>query len=318
MSREDGIALVRQLAEAVNAHDMSRLIDFYAEDAVVVSPAFKTVSGRAAIGAAWAVMFSTYPDWNIAVSDVLVDGNRVAAFGINTATDRNGWFGLPPTGAPISYRATLLLTLVGRRIVREERLYEMTAVLEHLEKARLDRELRTAAEVQTALLSRSAHVGRFYEAMGDSVACRTIGGDFFEFIELPSGDFGVALGDVSGKGPAAALLAAMLQGMITVEARAGQSPAATMSRVNRALVDRGLGSQFVTLVYGVLSSDGRFTYSNAGHNPPLLSSRAGIRRLTGRGPDLGGFRGVGIRGRNAAPGCARHRRLVYRWRDRSP
>lgn len=292
ISREDAVALVRQLQNAQNAHDTSRLIDLYAEDAVVVSPVFKTVSGRAAIANAWDVMFSTFPDWNVSVSDVLVDGSRVAPLTTNTATDLKGWFGLPPTGGSVGYRATLLLTLAGTKIVREERLYEMTAVLESLEKARLDGELRTAAQVQAALLSRSAHVGRHYDALGDSAACRTIGGDFFEFIELPSGDFGVALGDVAGKGPAAALLAALLQGMFTVEARRGNSPALTLSRVNRELVDRGLGSRFATLVYGVLSPDGRFIYSNAGNNPPILWSHGRIRRLTTGGTILGAFSGA--------------------------
>jgi predicted ester cyclase len=109
ISKEDAIALVRRLQDAVNSHQTSQLLDFYDEDAVVVSPAFKTVRGRSAIAAAWDLMFSTFPDWKISVSDVLVDGERVAALGTNTATDRKGWFGLPPTGGPISYRASTTL-----------------------------------------------------------------------------------------------------------------------------------------------------------------------------------------------------------------
>lgn len=291
ISRGDAIALVHRLRDAVNAHDTTRLMNIYADDAVVVSPALSQLRGHAAIAAAWDAMFSSFPDWKVSVSDVLVDGDRIAAMGINTATDRTGWFGIPSTGEPISYRAVLLLTLVEGRIVREERVYDLSAVLEHLEKARVDRELKIAAEVQGVLLSRAARAGRHYEAMGDSVVARTIGGDFFEFIEMPSGEFGVVLGDVAGKGPAAGLLAAMLQGMFAVEARTGSRPSETMSRVNRALVDRGLeSSQFATLVYGVLWPDGQFTYSNAGHNPPVVLAEGKIQRLTTGGTILGAFK----------------------------
>jgi len=97
-----------------------------------------------------------------------------------------------------------------REAEQRRRVYDNTGVLERLEKARLDKELRTAADVQRALLSRTAHLFRFCESVGDSVPCRAIGGDFFEYVELPSGDVGVAMGDVAGKGPAAALLSAML------------------------------------------------------------------------------------------------------------
>ncbi len=290
ISRQDAIALVHRIADAANTHDIPALMELYADDAVVISPAMSRITGRAAIGAAWDLMLSTFPDWKVCPDEVLVDGDRIIALGVNTATDRQGWFGLPPTGSTINYRAVLLLTIAGGKIVHEERVYDVSSVLQLLEKARIDRELTTAAEIQRVLLSRTARIGSHYEAVGDSLPCRTIGGDFFEFIELPSGALATALGDVAGKGPPAALLAAMLQGMITAEARAAESPSALMSSLNRALVNRGLGSQFATLAYGVLFPDGRFSYCNAGHNAPVVASGRQIRRLTTGGPILGAFR----------------------------
>jgi steroid delta-isomerase-like uncharacterized protein len=290
ISRQDAIALVHRIADAANTHDIPALMELYAEDAVVISPAMSRITGRAAIGAAWDLMLSTFPDWKVCPDEVLVDGDRIIALGVNTATDRKGWFGLPPTGSTIKYRAVLLLTIADGKIVHEERVYDVSSVRQLLEKARIDRELTTAAEIQRVLLSRTARIGSHYEALGDSLPCRTIGGDFFEFIELPSGALATALGDVAGKGPPAALLAAMLQGMITAEARAAESPSGLMNSLNRALVDRGLGSQFATLAYGVLFPDGRFSYCNAGHNAPLVASGGQIRRLTTGGPILGVFR----------------------------
>lgn len=289
MSREETLALVRQLLDAANRHDAVRLMDCYAENAIVMSPVFGEVRGRAAIGATWETTFATLPDVGIDASDVLVDGDRVAILGTFTATDRSGWFGLPATGGLINYRVVILCTVIDNKIVRDERIYDNRGVLERLEKARLDKELKTAAEVQRTLLSRTVHVSGHCESVGDSVPCRAIGGDFFELIDLPHGDFGVVLGDVSGQGPPAALLAAMLQGMFAVEAQIGDSPAATLSRVNQRLAERRLDARFATLVYAVLSPDGRLVYSNAGHNPPALVGRDGIRRLTTSGLILGVF-----------------------------
>ena len=111
-------------------------------------------------------------------------------------------------------------------------------------------------------------------------------------MELRSGSVALVVGDVAGKGPAAALLAAMLQGVFACEARDDSSPAQTIARMNRILIDRQATSKFATLVYGVLSPDGRFVYSNAGHNPPVVVGRGGIRRLTAGGPLVGAFAGA--------------------------
>ncbi len=289
ISRDEAIALFSRIADAVNRHDKSTLMSFYADNATVISPAFREMHGKEAIAASWETMFATFPDWMVSEVDVMVDGDRILGIAFNSFTDKKGWFGLPPTGERVTYRNLLLLTLADGKVVREERMYDISAVLGTLEKLRLEQELRTAAAVQAALLSRTLHTVSFCEAVGDSIPCRTIGGDFFELMELPSGELAIALGDVSGKGPPAALLAAMLQGMLAVEAQAQTGPAAMMSRLNRALLARGLGSQFATLVYGVLSPDGRFTYCNAGHNPPLAMREGQIRRLTTGGLVIGGF-----------------------------
>ena len=121
----------------------------------------------------------------------------------------------------------------------------------------------------------------------------SIGGDFFDYIDLPDGVFGFALGDVAGKGPPAALLGAMLQGSLTAQAYVSQGPAATMAAVNTALVRRGIQGRFVTLFYGVLFPDGRLTYCNAGHNPPMLVAQdSGVKRLEEGGMVLGLFDGT--------------------------
>jgi phosphoserine phosphatase RsbU/P len=168
--------------------------------------------------------------------------------------------------------------------IENARLYRET-----MEKARMEQEMRIAAEIQQALLPKAGRIGAFFRAAAASLPCRSIGGDFFDYVDLPGGSFGFALGDVAGKGPPAALLSAMMQGIFAGQAASNDGPSQTITRVNLALYRRGIESRFVTLMYGSLERDGRLTYCNAGHNPPLLLGRNGVRRLEVGGPIVGLF-----------------------------
>ena len=168
--------------------------------------------------------------------------------------------------------------------IENARLYRET-----MEKAKMEQEMRIAAEIQQALLPKAGHAGPFFKTAASSLPCRSIGGDFYDYVDLPSGAFGFALGDVAGKGPPAALLSAMMQGIFAAQAAASDTPCQTITRVNLALYKRGIESRFVTLMYGTLEPDGRLTYCNAGHNPPLVIGRSGVRRLEVGGPIVGLF-----------------------------
>src|SRR5437899_7956248 len=98
MSHERAPALVRQLLDAAHSRDVDRLMETYVDDAVASSPVFGEVRGRAAIAATWQRLFSTFSEINVDVSNVLVDGDRIAVLSTITTTDRVGWFGLPATG----------------------------------------------------------------------------------------------------------------------------------------------------------------------------------------------------------------------------
>lgn len=158
-----------------------------------------------------------------------------------------------------------------------------------VEKARLDDELRRAWHIQQALLPEPRRIGRFYEAVGASVPSRTIGGDFFDYCDLPDGRFRFALGDVTGKGPSAALLTAVVQGILGAEATSTAGPAELVALVNRVLLSRRIESRFATIFLGVLSADGRLVYCNAAQNPPLLVTAKGLRRLDAGGTLTGAF-----------------------------
>jgi serine phosphatase RsbU (regulator of sigma subunit)/pSer/pThr/pTyr-binding forkhead associated (FHA) protein len=158
-----------------------------------------------------------------------------------------------------------------------------------MEKARIEQELKIASQIQQSLLPRGRKQGSFFDAMGASVACRAIGGDFFDYLDLSDGRFGFALGDVAGKGPPAALLTAVLQGIFAAHTFVEVEPNVTLSRVNVALIHRSIESRFATVFFGVLDAKGRLTYCNAGHNAPFLIGRRGVRRLDEGGLIVGMF-----------------------------
>ncbi len=158
---------------------------------------------------------------------------------------------------------------------------------ESQEKTRLEQELRTAYEFQQGLLPTAPPPHDYFSAAAEMVPCLSIGGDFFDYLDL-DGNFGFVLGDVSGKGAAAGLLGARVQEIFAFRAP-GSDPATTIATVNGAMVKKGLEARFVTLFYGILTPDGELTYCNAGHNPPLLIGKNGVRKLTTGGLIVGLF-----------------------------
>jgi serine phosphatase RsbU (regulator of sigma subunit)/pSer/pThr/pTyr-binding forkhead associated (FHA) protein len=160
---------------------------------------------------------------------------------------------------------------------------------EALERAKLDQELKVAAAIQRSLLPSSNRCGTFFSAAGSSTPCRSVGGDFFDYVEVGDGRFGFIVGDVAGKGAPAALLAAAVLGMFGAEASYQSRCAPLLSRLNRGLFRRGIEARFLTAFYGILGPDGTFVCSNAGHTPPLLVTASGVKRLETGGTVLGLF-----------------------------
>ncbi|MFO7769080.1 MAG: SpoIIE family protein phosphatase, partial [bacterium] len=142
---------------------------------------------------------------------------------------------------------------------------------EAVERERLERELETARAIQERLLPRDLPELQGFELAAISLPSRQVGGDYFDFVELEDGLVGVAVGDVSGKGIPAALLMANLQAALQGQAIHPSSVGQVVARVNDLIVRSSEVHMFATFFYGVLDrTTGRFTYSNAGHNPPKL------------------------------------------------
>jgi sigma-B regulation protein RsbU (phosphoserine phosphatase) len=150
------------------------------------------------------------------------------------------------------------------------------------------RELAMAAAVQKRLLPARAPAIPGYECYGITVPSTEVGGDFHDWIELPWDNWGIAVGDVAGKGVPAAILMASVRAALRAQAEHVYALDHIIGRLNGRLAADTEASEFVTLFYGVLDSKGRrLTYCTAGHEPAVLLRGGQARRLTAGGPLLG-------------------------------
>jgi sigma-B regulation protein RsbU (phosphoserine phosphatase) len=163
---------------------------------------------------------------------------------------------------------TTLLRTIGSQIaaaVTHSRLYE-----QRLSNERYAQQITYAAEIQRRMISALPRHPRI--SFGAEYDPRLeVGGDFYDFVDLPYGTLGVCIADVVGKGIPAALLMASVRAGLRAHAHDTYHIKDIMEKVNRGLCRDTLISEFVTLFYGVFAPDGsQLTYCNAGHEPPLL------------------------------------------------
>jgi serine phosphatase RsbU (regulator of sigma subunit) len=155
---------------------------------------------------------------------------------------------------------------------------------EHLAQERFDRELQLAREIQQRFLPTAPPAVTGFELQGISFPSYQIGGDYYDFILCDGGRLVVALGDVSGKGTAAALLMSSLHAAVHAQVASCRPIAETIGAVNHYLADNTPANRFVTLFYAELDSQtGSLAFINAGHNPPLIAHAAGTVEQLGSG-----------------------------------
>jgi serine phosphatase RsbU (regulator of sigma subunit) len=170
----------------------------------------------------------------------------------------------------------------------ETRVVEQVTKLEHLSK--LEHELSLAREIQNSMLPRAIPPLEGYEFSARMIPAKSVGGDFFDFIQLGESLLAIAIGDVSDKGVPAALFMAMVRSLLRAEIHPGRPLQRVLRSVNHHLIDMNDKDMFVTILFGVLdSSTHRFQYVRAGHETPIFFDAQGsFKRLTKtRGQALG-------------------------------
>ena len=149
------------------------------------------------------------------------------------------------------------------------------------EQQKSEQELALAEETQKSLLPRELPDFENFHVRAFNRPTRYVGGDFYEFQKLTSGDWMGVLADVSGKGMSAAILSSMVLGALSMEFRSRTQPEEVLNRVNQLLCDKSLAYQFVTLFLFLLGPTGAGQFISAGHNTAYL-----FRSATGKIEDL--------------------------------
>ncbi len=158
----------------------------------------------------------------------------------------------------------------------------------------MEADLAQASEIQRSLLPTEPPAYDGWELAGINLPCRTVGGDYFDFIPYQDGRLAVVVGDVAGKGLPAALLMSSLQAKVQMLRESNPSPGKAVSTLNRSLTERCPLGKFITFFYALLDpATGELEYSNAGHNYPLILRKDGsVETLTGNGLVMGLFSAV--------------------------
>jgi serine phosphatase RsbU (regulator of sigma subunit)/CHASE1-domain containing sensor protein/anti-sigma regulatory factor (Ser/Thr protein kinase) len=153
----------------------------------------------------------------------------------------------------------------------------------------VEQELGTARSIQHALLPKDLPKLEGWKIAYHYQPAREVGGDFYDFLSLDDGRVGIVIGDVSGKGIAAALVMANTQSVLRAVARRGSTaPGQVLAEANEVLYAYIPSGTFVTCFYGILDPEsGRIVYANAGHDPPYLQRDGDAQELMARGMPLG-------------------------------
>ncbi|HEY1205273.1 MAG: SpoIIE family protein phosphatase [Bryobacteraceae bacterium] len=159
------------------------------------------------------------------------------------------------------------------------------------EQKKSEQELALAQETQQSLLPRCLPQFENFRIHAFNSPTRYVGGDFYDFLQLSSGEWMGVLADVSGKGMSAALLSSMLLGALSMEFHSRTQPHEVLNRVNQLLCEKSLPFQFATLFLFLLSPDGMGQFISAGHNPAYLfrSATGTIEELASDAYFLGMF-----------------------------
>jgi serine phosphatase RsbU (regulator of sigma subunit)/anti-sigma regulatory factor (Ser/Thr protein kinase) len=180
-----------------------------------------------------------------------------------------------------------------------EEVNEMAARLkvaraETVERERLAREVELAREIQTRLLPHGRRVAGDHVLFGSHRAAAEVGGDYYDFLELPDGRVAIAIADVAGKGLGGCLVMSMLSSLLRALYAAHPSPKALLVELQKHLLQTLKPGEFVTMFYGILEPDtGRLTYASAGHSPVMLwrAHDGNVEWHSSEGIPLGALRG---------------------------
>ena len=300
MPVEENMALVRRYLEARVTADLDTMDELMAPDFVNHTNLLPGEEpGREGAKRAIAQYTAAFSNSRVLVEDqVAADDKVVTRLIVHRIHDRGKLLGVAPTGRKLTMLVFVFHRIFEGKIAEEwsigtigSRLGEQLLEQEKIERERIEQELRVARSIQQASLPREVpelegwRISPFYQP------AREVGGDFYDLFALDGGRLGLVVGDATGKGTPAALVAAATSNMLraVAQAKSFSSPGEVLSRVNETLLTRMPANMFVTCFYAILDPEsGYLRYANAGHDLPYLRRGVdGPEELRARGMPLG-------------------------------
>src|SRR5215211_5061149 len=249
-------------------------------------------------------------DAQLSFEDQMAEDDKVMTrLAIHGTYDQEMFTGVPPTGVKLEFTGMIIHRVVGGKIAEEwsEGTYAYELAQQRLdhelrERQRIEQELLVARRIQQASLPKEAPTLEDWQISPYYQPAREVGGDFYDFFELPNGRLGIVVGDATGKGVPAALVMASARSMLRAVAQASNSPGDALRRVNHPLATDIPPNMFVTCFYAILDpKSGSLIYANAGHDLPYLRRRNGdAEELRARGMPLGLMPGMSYEEKEAS------------------
>ena len=306
MSAEENMALARRFIEARLKGDLDALDEMMAPDYISHTKLLPDEQpDREGTKRALARLSAAVSNVRVVVEDqAIADDKVITRFTVHATHDRGTLFGVAPTGRQMTDMAVAIYRISGGKIAEEWSMGTIDSTMrdqrlekEERERERIEQELLVAQRIQQASLPKDVptlegwQISPFYQPAWE------VGGDFYDFFELDEGRLGLVVGDATGKGVPAALVAEATSNMLRALAQGlgSSSPGEVLSRVNETLLARIPPNTFVTCFYCILDPESAsLSYANAGHDLPYVRRHGGdCEELRARGMPLGLMPGMG-------------------------
>jgi serine phosphatase RsbU (regulator of sigma subunit)/predicted ester cyclase len=295
---EENKALVRRFMKARAKADLNAIEEMMALNFISHDFFPSQQPGREGLKRRIAEIAATFSNRRRFIEDQVAEGDKVVTrYTLRATHDRRELMGVAPTGREVSYKAIVIHRISGGKIAEEWGLTTSESELmgqrleqERIERELIEQELGLARSIQQASLPKEVPRLEGWQISPYYQPAREVGGDFYDFFELEDGRVVVVVGDATGKGMPAALIAEATSNMLRAVAQAlgSSSPGGVLSRVNETLLARIPDNMFVTCFYAILDpKSGSLSYANAGHDLPYLWQSGEAQELRARGMPLG-------------------------------
>ena len=295
-SEEKNKALVRHLMEeAVNQGNLDVADELLAPDFLDHDMVPGKVADIEDLKRWVADLRASFSDYHFSIEEQIAEGDKVVTRTIFNGThDQKEYRGVVPSGARITMETVNIHRVIEGKIVEARHtantagFWQQRLQRERIERARIEQELQVARSIQQASLPKEVPTFEGWQISPFYQPAREVGGDFYDFLELPDGRLGLAVGDATGKGVPAALVMASTRSMLRAVAQVSNSPGDVLRRLNDPLVTDIPPNMFVNCFYAILDPErGSLRYANAGHDMPYLHRNGDAEELRARGMPLG-------------------------------